>query len=370
MTNRLWSCPALVLVLACGGPGRGAPATPAATPKLPRAKPEALVQFDAAMRAMRLGGPEAHDQAMPRLERAVKVDPSLWEAWHDLGVIQFERGDDDAAAEAFGRALAVNPASIATLLGRAEAHRRAGRWDEARDDYRRALSRAPEDAAVHLRLASLLRESGRLEDALEAAREALRNERAPAILVELGMIYLAQGRDELAELVLRKAVAADAKLPAAWNGLALVALARSDDQEAFEYFDRASALDPGYRDARFNKASVLMSAGDYAAAQSELATVVNQDPEDHDACVALGVALRGSGELVKARREWERVVERAPQHSRARADALFNLAVLTMDFGDRDPKAARAALDRYLQQSPRRHDKREQATARLKELGQ
>ncbi len=340
------------------------------TPKLRPVKPEALREFDAGMRAMRLGGPEAFERAKPRLRAAVEIDGTLWEAWHNLGTVYWAEGDDDAAADAFGRALDVNPAHTPSLLARAEAHRRAGEFGKARKDYREALSRDPENAEVNARYASLLREQGKLEEAVDAARDALRYASGPEVYVELGLIYLAQGRDELAELVLKKALTMNEKLPAAWNALALVSLAKGDDQQAFERFDMATSIDPSFRDARFNKANVLLSAGDYAAAKEELGAVVQQDRDDFGAQVALGVAERGSGEYDRAKRIWEGVVKRAPRRSRARGDALFNLAVLEQDFGDQDPKRARAALDRYLQNAPKRHPKRKQAADRMKELGQ
>lgn len=368
MTTRLVSL-GLLLLCACGSTTRTARPGPVAAPKLPPVKPEALREFDAGMRALRLGGPEAHERAVPRLLEATRIDGKLWEAWHNLGVVYTAEGDDEAAAEAFTRALDVNPAHTPALLGRAEAYRRMGKYGKARKDYETALSRDPENAPTRLRLASLLREEGKLDDAVDATREALRHSSDPQILVELGLIYLAQGRDELAELVLQRAVRHDDKNPVAWNALALVSLARGRDQEAFERFDHASALDPSYRDARFNKASVLLGAGNYQAAESELRAVVKQDPDDFGARVALGVAERGLGKYDRARATWEGVVKDAPRKSIDRGDALYNLAVLEMDHL-KDEGKSRAALDRYLQDAPGRHPKRGEAKARRKELGE
>jgi Tfp pilus assembly protein PilF len=355
----------------CGGravAGRGA----ASEPRLPAVKVDALREYDAGMRALRLGGPEAHERARPRLQAALAADGTLWEAAHNLGVIAFADGDDDAAVAAFDRALRIHPTHTPSLLARAEAHRRAAAPGKARADYDSALARDPQDVKTHVRLASLLREQGDLDGALDAVRDALRYASTPAVLVELGLIYLAQGRDELAMLVLDKALRIDAKLPAAWNALALVSLSHSKDQEAFERFDRATGLDPSFAAARFNKAAVLLDAGDYSGAATELTPVVRADPEDWDAQVALGVALRGQGKHDEARAMWERVAQGASSGAagrRVRADALFNLAVLEMDFR-RSEDGARAALDRYLQKSSPTHWKRKEAQQRRQELGQ
>ena len=103
---------ALALV-ACGGPSvkhRIGSTGPAAAPKLDPVKPAAMKEFDAGLRALRLGGTDANATARKRFEAAVAIDGSLWEAWHDLGVIAAADGDDDGAIKAFGKALEVNPA--------------------------------------------------------------------------------------------------------------------------------------------------------------------------------------------------------------------------------------------------------------------
>lgn len=345
--------------------------------KLPPVKPDAMRQFEAGMRALRLAGdeptPDTLAKAKERLLAAVELDKNLWEAWHNLGVIHYREGEDDAAVEAFGKAFAVNPLHVESLLARAEAHRRAGRIDDARSDYDSAIARAPDDSPVRrnatARLASLLRESKKYDDALKVIRNALRLAGANAkVYVELGMLYMAQGHDELASLVLAKAVELDPKEPSIYNAQALLALARGKSQEAFNRFDYATSLDPSYLDARFNKASVLLAAGDFNRAKAELVAVVDKDPDDLEARIALGVAHRGLGEHDLAKTQWERVAAKAPKRSQVRGDALFNLAILQMNFLENEKEAA-AALDRYLEEAPRKHPKRQEAEQKRKELG-
>jgi tetratricopeptide (TPR) repeat protein len=359
-----------LLIAACGGGTRtvGEGKNGGET-KLPPAQPNAVRDFDAAMRAVKLGGPEAADKAIERLRDAVKVDPRLWEAWYDLGVLLLGRGESGDAIGALSRALAIKQGFRPALLARAEAARQSGDTDAARADYQRALDQDPGDRTVGARMASLLRERKRYEDALDVIREVLRNAGADGqIYVELGLIYLDQDRLELADLVLRKALEADAKLPAVHNAMALLALERAQDQLAFERFDTATALDPTYVDARFNKAAVLLDAGDFIRAKQELDHVVELRPDDLDARVALGVAQRGLKDFDGARATWEDVVKKAPRRSSSRGDALFNLAVLEMDHLSND-KAALAALDRYLQEAGKSHPKRKEAEERKKELG-
>ena len=188
------------------------------------------------------------------------------------------------------------------------------------------------------------------------------------IYTELGLIYIQQKRLELAQLVLAKAVELDAKDPAVYNALAILALRQNRAQEAFGLFDQAVSLDAAYVDARFNKASVLLDAGDYTRAKVELAAIIQKHDDDFSAHVALGVAQRGLKEHAEAKKTWEHVIKEAPKRSAARADAMFDLALLRADFMN-DPTGAKVDLDRYLQEAPSGHAKRQAAEEKRKELG-
>ena len=240
---------AIALAWACGGhASHSKPTGPRVTTKLDPVKPSAARAFEAAMRAIRLGGPEAADTAKARLQDALKEDASIWEAWHDLGVIAYNDGDDDAAIDDFTKALAINKSNTPTLLARAEANRRAGHKKDARADYEAALRGADEadpsrrDAAA--RLAALLRDDGSFDDAVDVLRETVRTAGVNAkIYTELGLIYIAQKRLELAHYsMLAKAVELDAKDPAVYNALAVLALREGKAQDAFDRFDQAVSL--------------------------------------------------------------------------------------------------------------------------------
>lgn len=346
------------------------------TAKLDPVNPKAQREFEAAMRATRLGGPEANDTAKARFKAALEIDSKLWEAWHNLGVISFKDGEDEAAIEAFGKALAIKRDHMPTLLGRAEANRRAGHKKEARADYEAALRATDEDDPnrrdAAARLASLLRDFGDFDDAVAVLRDTVRLSGINAkIYTELGLIYIQQKRLELAQLVLAKAVELDdkdKKDPAIYNALALLAQRQGKAQEAFERFDYAASLDANYIDARFNKASVLLDAGDYARAKAELLVIVEKRPDDHAAQVSLGVAQRGLKDFDGARKTWAKVIKEASRRSTARADALFNQAILKIDFTS-DLPGGKADLEQYLQEAPSGHAKHQAAEEKRKELG-
>lgn len=369
----------LAALAACGGASgkrQVAGTGPAVKQHRDPVKPAAQKEFEAAMRAIRLGGPEADETARARLRSALKIDSTIWEAWYDLGAIAWREGDDDEAIDDYGKALAIDRNHTTILLARAEANRRAGHKKEARGDYEAALKMMEDDDPgrrdAAARLASLLRDNGDFDDAVEILRETVRTSGTNAkIYTELGQIYIAQKRLELAQLVLAKALELDAKDPSIYNALALLAQKQGKAQEAFNLFDQAASLDATYIDARFNKASVLLDAGDYARAKVELAAIVEKRPDDYQAQVALAVAHRGLKELPEAKRVLQRVIKEAPKRSTVRADAMWNLAELELDYSGEDAAAQAAGktdLERYMQEAPTGHSKRQDAENKCKEV--
>ena len=360
----------------CGG-GSGKRATAggggAVAVKRDPVKPAAAREFEAGLRALRLGGAEAPATAKARFQEAVRLDGSLWEAHHDLGVIAYGDGADEEAIGHFGKALSGNPGNVPSQLGRAEAHRRAGHAKDARADYEAVLKVMADDDPLRrdtsARLASLLRDQGQYDEAIEVLRGTLRVAGANArIYAELGQIYIGQKRLELAQLVLAKALELDNKDPGVHNALAILALRQGKAQEAFERFDRAVSLDANYIDARLNKAAVLLDAGDYARAKVELAGALEKRPDDLAAQVSLGVAMRGLKDYPGAKKTWERVIKESGRRDVVHADALFNLALLKSDFLE-DIPGAKADLDQYMQDAPSSHGKRQAVEEKRKELG-
>src|SRR5262249_30371654 len=202
--------------------------------------------FDAGIRALKLGGPEANERAAESFQRAVDADASLKEAWYNLGVVKWRLGDDRAAVTAYTKSidLAANDNDKAAHLGRAEAYRRQRRFGDARNDYEAVFKQDPNDLPSRLRYASLLRESGDVDGSLKAVREVLRRNAQGKDLadanVELGLVYVAAGKLTLAELVLAKAAQVDPRNPRVWNAMGLLSLKMGKDQEAFQRLDRAT----------------------------------------------------------------------------------------------------------------------------------
>ncbi len=363
---------ALAQVGACAhkAPAPGSAAVnPIAPVALPKTSPEAQAAFDEGVRIMRTGRKHYKEARQP-LARATQLDGRLFEAWHDLGVVETALGNFDAAVDDFKRALDIQPGARLTVLAYGESLRRAHSGKKAGEVYARWLNADPNDFDMRARYSQVLREAGpdSLDESLEQARlllaEGGENVAHTVIAYNaLALTYYKMGKFELAETALHKAADLDPKSAFVWNNLGLVAFERGHDQEAFLDYQKASELDPKYAQARLNKAVVYLDCGDYKKARIELEKAVEIDPADAEAQVALGVAARGDGKTDLARKAYERALDIEPDYP----PALYDLGVLYMDF-DKDPAKAKDFLNQYLQAVGKDDPRRADAQSRLKEM--
>jgi Flp pilus assembly protein TadD len=333
---------------------------------LPQAKPEARVFFEEGLRLLR-AGPQSLDAAGDQFTKAVRADGKLFEAWHDLGVVQARLGRWSEAVDALRAALSLQPASRRTLIAFGEALGRTGEWAEAAKLYAERLAADPKDDDLRLRQIQALREAGKTSEALETARSLLTKDgKNAAAFNALGLVYYRMTKLSLAESAFRRAVELDPKAKTTavvWNNLGLVALAKGNDQEAFQAFEKATALDGDHREAHLNQATVYLDCGDYKKAEREIRKAIEIDGDDPDAYVALGVALRGQKRFDDARAAYERALTTRPNHPAA----LYDLGILYMDFQP-DKAKARENLTLYRKLAGPHDPKKADAASRLKEL--
>src|SRR5262249_34122437 len=148
--------------------GRGQTSNPIAPVALPKANPEAHQHFDEGVVVMKLGR-KHYKEARVHFTKATQLDGKLFEAWHDLGVVETALGNYDKAVDHFEQALKIQPGSRKTILAYGESLRRAHRPQKAAKVYAKWLESDPNDAEMRARDGQVLREAGDLQEALAHA---------------------------------------------------------------------------------------------------------------------------------------------------------------------------------------------------------
>jgi tetratricopeptide (TPR) repeat protein len=303
------------------------------------------------------------DRAATLLREAINIDPNLWEARYDLGVVLAAGGDLAGAEEhlAAGAKLAPDSQELAAAL--AEVRRRRGEHKLAAEGLADFVHDHPNAVDARTLYVAALRESGQVDKAITEAREVLVRKPADATaLAELALSHLAKGEKEAAALLTKQALDANPNSAVAHRATGLLDLANGDDAEAFAEFRKAAQADPHDTTSRLNMGVVLLKAGAYAKAEEQYREILKVSPDDVEAQVGLAAALRGLADaqhpqkLDEARSLLEKVLATNPHDT----SALFNLGVLYADFLKR-PADAGPVFRRFLSDAPGDHPLRAEA---------
>ena len=131
--------------------------------------------------------------AVPLLERATHLDPTLESAWFTLGKALAVLGRGADADQAFERCFALSPER--RLMALAAEHHKEGRLKEAEQLYRRVLRQRPRNVDAMRLLASIALKAGRADEAEQLLERAISV--APdflAALLDLGRLRKEQDR--------------------------------------------------------------------------------------------------------------------------------------------------------------------------------
>jgi len=115
-------------------------------------------------------------KAMPNLEKAIQLDPSLTEARLLAGRIYIEEEKYPEAREQFEKVLEVNPKSNDARVGIGSVLLAEGNLDGAEEELKKAITLNPDPAMAMFRLGQVYEKKGEVQKAMETYRDALENQ--------------------------------------------------------------------------------------------------------------------------------------------------------------------------------------------------
>jgi tetratricopeptide (TPR) repeat protein len=188
---------------------------------------------------------ETGDQAASDLLPRLHAFPGYAPGWHDLGTALLAAGQPEAAAVAFSRAIAAEPAFLAPHLGKAAAQAALGRLTAAATAYEAAEAIAPHKSDIPYRRGLCLREAG---DAAAAGR------------------------------AFERAVALDPGFAQAWFSLGLLRQDARQPDAAVAAYRAALAARPDFHEAALNLGAACQDAGDLDGALDAYAVAYRLRP--------------------------------------------------------------------------------------------
>lgn len=302
-----------------------------ASPNPEIARTAAAATLDAARAARASGNAE---RLVTLCQHALKLDPSLADAWHLLGVQAFELGQVDEALRLLGRAVEAAPQQAEYRNDLGIAFQTLGRLESAEKQFAEASRLSPLSAEIRENWAVCLLRLGRFADALPRLRALAAERPSPAIHVDLGQALAQTGNAAEAVTWLERALGAepDNGEAASWLGLALAQLGRGDealarcregvqrrpevgalhtnlaevartlrlDAEAAAAYRRALELGDGSARVQLGLALALLRLGQHDEAQKAAAEAARLTPGDAFVHLTLGVVEIERGDMQAA----------------------------------------------------------------------
>jgi len=270
---------------------------------------------------------------------ALKREPKNIAGLHLLAMIQFRKGEADAAVVTFDRLLRLQPASPDVLNNRGIALQQGQRFEEALASFDGAVRLKPDYAEALNNRSTALKDLGRFAEALEAIDRTLAA--APKLVSALcnrGAILRALDRPDEALACFDQALALEPSSPVALNFRARLLYFFKRHKEASETFQQLLAVDPRRPYVRGLILELKLGACDWSNFDSAVADITARvergEAVEHPlnfAWYSLSAAAEARCTEIFAAREWPRPRKVFPPPRRYKHERI-RLAYFSPDF--------------------------------------
>jgi Flp pilus assembly protein TadD len=232
------------------------------------------------------------------LKEAVALNTSVAPAWATLGRALQASGDWGGAVDAYGRAVALNPADNATRNDYAYSLIETRRADESIAESQKVLDHNASDTAAWMNIGYADLKKGDFGAAEKAYRQTLTiDPKSAAGHYDLAIALKMQDQIEEAKKELETALQLDPTIVEAHYTMALADWQLGDLKPAIDELRAATAARPDYAEAHYMLGVILKQSGDVDAATPELREAIRLDPTTPGPWNTLGQILRIKGDL-------------------------------------------------------------------------
>jgi choline-sulfatase len=260
-------------------------------------------------------------RAFDDVQAITKIDPNNPFAFGTLASMAYRFGSLNLAAEAFARALELDPDRPGVRQNYGKLLRELDRLPESEQQLRLALAQAGEDdIRTSVSLAETLLAEGKTDEARRSIDGVLAREpNHPEALTAKGHLLLAEGRPADAVTYLERATGGSEAEP--FIELAEAALGAGDRARARNAIDEALRRSPGHPWALAVAARALALDGQAAAAREYLHRALAAGPRRPGVWRSLAAAFDAAGDGVEAARCRERAASFGGTNARASMEA-------------------------------------------------
>jgi len=362
--------PALLVLLACANKKKPpepvveevvttAPDTGTPVPEIPVAPPEPewtaetiAAQVADAVTLLESKDPEQISEALRLLQEVESEAPEVVEITYNIGLAKLRSGDTPGATERFQAVTARDPTLGNAWLNLGAHAEDVGDLDGALNLYRTGLQNDEDNLGLAAGVVRALRKKGLHDEAITEAKAAVtRNANNVLVYNQLGLVYLELEDLDMAQFVYEralyviqgskdaKAVGADAEIR---TNLGIVYRLQDRQLLARVELEKALEADPELVSALLQMTQVLIDNHDWETAEGLLTRALEKEPDNPAIHANLGIAYRGLGRTDEAEAEYKKALEL----DSGELDPYLNLVLLYSDHL-RQFDQALATLDTY-----------------------
>lgn len=269
--------------------------------------------------------------AIGEMQQTIALDPSRWESYLSLGLLQLRNRQPDAAEASFKKVIELNPKAMQAQLLLGNYYQSRSRFSEAEQQFHHAMDLDPNSPDPRAALARLYLAEGKKADAEGVLKQAKHDfpDNSTGYRL-LGDFYFLTGDLDKATAEYGALYQEHPKdLQVKKNYIPLL-IQTKRFAEARRLDDEILKANPNDDDALVYQSQMQISEGDVNGAAQKLQTVIKNAPKNSEAHYALGVAFEKLGNLESAEGEWREALRLRPDL----VDAQRALANAAMQRGD------------------------------------
>jgi tetratricopeptide (TPR) repeat protein len=220
---------------------------------------------------------------------AAGLDPANVAIWRNLGIARSRQDLSIAAAEAFRRALEIEPDNSELTRYLAQAVNDSGDLAGAAGVLDAGIAQTPGDPGLWLELGLIQHRSSQPDQAVRSLEQAItldpQNRRGVAARAApyLALALYQAGEHERAIEVARQSIEWRPGQAGDWNTLGLAQRALERNHEAVTSFVRAAEIDPERAQYQFNLGAAYVALGDLSKAEDQYIYGLSLDPDSASA---------------------------------------------------------------------------------------
>jgi putative PEP-CTERM system TPR-repeat lipoprotein len=274
-----------------------------------------------------LAGLKDFNQAVVEIEEAIRLDPNRGESYSHLGAFEVQRGNQEAAARAFQRAVELAPTSPIARMALANFLWVRANWEGAERELLRASELAPNDAMVHRALANFYLATNRVPAAEEHLKRVAELTQDPAATFALADYHAARGNAGAARAVLQPLTGVTQTAALAETKLAMIDYRVGQRDAANERLNKVLEKDKTYLPALLTRASAFLEEGRLQEADAAASAAAEHHQDSAEAMFLLGRVQMARHQNDAAIASFNEVLNRNPRATAAKvALATLHLA--------------------------------------------